>query len=358
MGTRGLTLGAALAALSFAGAAAAQEAAPTAVDQTLAPYASARDSVRLADGRMIHLVCMGQGSPVVILTAGAGDWSITWSKVQPAVAAKTRVCAWDRPGFGFSGFSPKAPTVDNATTDLEAALAGGGIAGPYVVVGHSLGGYESVLLKDRQPANVVGMVLVDPSIPDQAARMDRAAPAILQWMRDHPSPFTALLQKCAAGLRAGTIRHGGPDPDGCLHPQWPAIYPPELRAAFEKQEADAAPEAIASTLDTMVYFGSPSLLEQDSKLVIKPDRNYGSMPLVVLTAGVFEGPPDFSDAAKAGVPAQRAEWQSGHDAYAALSTRGVNRTVAGSPHDIQHVKPQAVIDAIDEVVDAARRQTR
>ena len=180
----------------------------------------------------------------------------------------------------------------------------------------------------------------------------------MQWIRDHPSPFSGFLQKCADGLRAGTIRRGGPDPDGCLHPQWPPTYPPELLAALDKREAEAAPEAIASILDTMVVFGSPSLLEQDSRLVIKPDRNYGNMPLIVLTSGAFEWPPDFSDAAKAAVPAQRAEWERAHDAYAALSTRGVNRTVADSSHYIQQLKPQAVIDAIDEVVDAARGQTR
>src|SRR5205814_1606569 len=114
---------------------------------------------RLPDGRTIHLVCMGQGSPVVILTAGEAGWSIAWNKVQPGVAAKTRVCAWDRAGLAFSSPSPKPPTVDNAASDLQAALAAAGIAGPYVVVGHSLGAYESLLLADRQPSKVVGMVL-------------------------------------------------------------------------------------------------------------------------------------------------------------------------------------------------------
>ena len=107
--------------------------AAAAVDPTLLPYASTRDSVRLPDGRTFQFVCMGQGSPVVILTTGANGWSVGWHVVQPAVAARTRVCAWDREGFGLSSGTPKPQTVDQSTTDLQAALKAGRIAGPYVV---------------------------------------------------------------------------------------------------------------------------------------------------------------------------------------------------------------------------------
>jgi pimeloyl-ACP methyl ester carboxylesterase len=332
----------------------AQEQAAPEPDRTLIPYASARDSVRLPDGRMLHFVCMGQGSPTVILTAGAGGWGINWSKVQPAVATRTRVCAWDRAGFGLSGPPPQPQSVAETTSDLEAGLARGKIAGPYIVVGHSLGGYESLLLKDRQPANVVGMVLVDSSIPDQVVLFDRATPIIAKWMRTLDNPVVGFLQKCAAGLRAGTVRHGGPDPDGCLHPQWPPSYPPELRTVLDAMAGEAEPHVIAAALDTIAFYASPSLLDRDAKAVIRPGRSYGSMPLVVLTAGDFQSPPDFPAAMKAEIPLQRAEWARGHDAFAALSTRGVHRVVAGSSHDIPEIKPQAVIDAIDEVVDQAR----
>ena len=71
------------------------------------------------------------------------------NKVQPAVAQKTRVCAWDRASWGLSSPSRQPQTADNRTSDLQAALKADGIKGPYVVVGHSMGGYESLLLKDR-----------------------------------------------------------------------------------------------------------------------------------------------------------------------------------------------------------------
>ncbi len=84
------------------------------------------------------------------------------------------------------------------------------------------------------------------------------------------------------------------------------------------------------------------------------------MPLIVLTAGVdYTLPPDAPDEAKAEIPTKRhPQWVRAHDDLAALSTRGVNRVVPDTPHYIHQFKPQVVIDAIDEVVDAARASKR
>ena len=156
------------AALASAGPAASQNAASASVDRSLIPYASTRDSVRLPDGRTIHLVCMGQGTPSVILLAGVADWSIAWNKVQPAVAAKTRICAWDRAGLGLSDPPAKPQLIDATTADLEAALAAAHVQPPYVLVGHSVGGYESLLFADRHPSQVSGMVPRGSSIPGRS----------------------------------------------------------------------------------------------------------------------------------------------------------------------------------------------
>ena len=355
MSDRGAIL-AGLAAGMWASLAAAQQPpAPAAADPSLLPYANPQEGVRLPDGRAIHLVCRGQGAPVVILTAGAGEWSLAWNRVQPAVARKTRVCAWDRAGLGFSTPTSKLQSVADTTSDLQAALKAARIDGPYVVVGHSLGGFESLLLKDREPSKIVGMVLVDPSFPDQLGVLGRVAPAFTAWMQSDRNPLVPLLRKCAAALRAGTLRYGGPDPDGCLHPPWPASYPAELRAALDRKTAEASPASIASAMDTTAFYMSGDVVQTDDRLVVRPGRNYGAMPLIVLTAGDFmRMPPDAPPDATAQFPLVRTAWTRGHDAYAALSTRGVNRLVEGSPHAIQQARPQVVIDAIDEVVDAAR----
>lgn len=126
-------------------------------NKVLLSYLSRSDSVRLPDGRTIHMVCMGHGSPTVVLTAGFGNWGAIWFKVQPTIAQRTRVCAWDRPGYGFSDPSDRPQTIENTTRDMANALKLGHVPGPYVMVGHSLGGLESMLYTDHHPDRVVGM---------------------------------------------------------------------------------------------------------------------------------------------------------------------------------------------------------
>ena len=348
----GMAAAMALADLS-AGFAQPQPTPSPAEVRALDAYASAKDSARLPDGRTIHLTCMGQGGPVVVLTAGAGDWSEAWYKVQPMVAEKTRVCAWDRSGFGLSSPPHRALwTVDKRTSDLQGALKADGIDGPYIVVGHSLGSYESLLLKDREPSNVVGMVLVDPSYPGQFDEMARTLPAEWAYAASHPDPSLAHMQKCAAEVLAGTVWRGKPDPDGCMTPSRPAVLPAELLAALDAAEFGAGPQSYAARLEAQA---ASQVVTLDSRLVIKSDRNYGDMPLIVLTAGVdYPLPADAPAQATAETPTRRVEWLRAHDALAALSTRGVNRTVPDSAHYIHQLRPLAVVDAIDEVVDEAR----
>jgi pimeloyl-ACP methyl ester carboxylesterase len=354
----------AAAALVLQQPATAQQPSPgaPAVDLTLQPYASTKDSVRLPDGRTMHMVCTGQGSPTVILLAGMFDWSIAWNQVQPSVGARTRVCAWDRAGLGLSDPPAEPQLIDATTADLGAGLAAGHVEPPYVLVGHSVGGYESLLFADRRPSQVAGMVLVDPQYPDEVRILSRVTPATTEFTdrmsREYPNPLIDLLRRCSAGLRAGTIRKGGPDPERCLQPDLPASYPPELTAALRERLANAAPDTIASNFDALVSIYSLELLDANARMAVNPDRNYGSMPLVVLTAGKPNVPPGLPEAVKAELPIGAAEWRRAHRELAALSTRGTHRIIEDSLHDIPHQNPQAVIGAILEVVEEVRSLSR
>ncbi|HEY1224306.1 MAG TPA: alpha/beta hydrolase [Brevundimonas sp.] len=305
---------------------------------------NADETVRLADGRDIHLVCMGEGSPTVILTAGLGSWSMAWRMVQPTVARTTRACAWDRAGIGFSDASNQTQTVDVTTTDLEAALAAANIDGPWVVVGHSMGSYETLLFADRRRAEVVGMVLVDPSIPDQAAVSRMVAPTGAAIDEADMAEAVAGLRRCAAAIADGSLTTTSPDPEGCLVAQ--PTFPPALIAALAMAD-----------MDPHRHLTRASLTENfpaSAAMVVSPARDYGDLPLVVLTAGKPSIPDDAPAEILAERPAFIAAWNGGHDALAALSSRGVNRTIADSGHSIQREQPGAVIAAILEVVEAAR----
>ena len=314
-------------------------------DPALEIYASTDHSVTLADGRHIHIVCEGQGWPTIILTAGLADWSVVWNQVQPELARHTRTCAWDRAGFGLSDPSAMPQTIDTTTIDLEQALVRGGIDGPYVMVGHSLGGYESMLFADRHPAEIKGMILVDPSIPDQPTRFAAAAPALyafgdragLQWSRSR--------RRCGAELRRGSLKPGAPDPDNCL--MYPPELPPSLVAALQRLDTDPARfETQASLMEGFT---------RDGSLIVDPKRDYGQMPLIILTATDLPPfAPDTPEAVRADAPAMLAELARGHENIAALSARGVDRGVAGTNHYIQLMKPETVVAAILAVVGEVR----
>ena len=209
------------------------------------------------------------------------------------------------------------------------------------MVGHSLGSYESLLFTDRHRENVVGMVLVDPSPPDQFASYARIAPMLYEQMKVTMAADVAEMRKCAADLRDGTVAPGKADPAGCLRPI-PSAYPAALREAIGRLDGPERLETVASFNATVV---------ESAALVVNPARNYGDMRLVVLSA--TDRPPVPGVA-----PDLLAQFidmiNLGHDELAALSTRGVNARVPGAPHAIQDVRPQVVIDAIVAVVAQAR----
>jgi pimeloyl-ACP methyl ester carboxylesterase len=219
------------------------------------------------------------------------------------------------------------------------------------MVGHSLGAYESLLFTDRHPDKVVGMVLVDPSIPNQAALLQEAQPG----KRDldfAQNPMVQIYSECASAIRAGTAKAGGADIDRCF--AFPPTWPPALREALAAKVSNPVQYA------TMASFAASAAV--DSTQVINPSRNYRDMPLIVLSAGDRLRPPPGAppppDDVKARGAAADVVADRGHVQLAALSTRGVNTRVPGANHYIQRSQPQAVLDAVAEVVNEARAASR
>jgi pimeloyl-ACP methyl ester carboxylesterase len=312
---------------------------------SLTIYAKPQRLVELRDGRKIHLFCLGTGSPTVILTAGLGDWAVAWGKVQTPIALKTRVCAWDRAGFGFSDPSSAPQDAGHTTTDLEEALKRAKTDGPYILVGHSMGGYETLLFADRHPRQVLGMVLIDPAFPDQDRRARLVAPKYGSAFQGN-NEWAASLRKCAAELRSGVLRIGSPDLDKCS--DYSPSFPPEITAALIR--LDCNPARLATQASTFEEFA------RSSQMVVNSARNYGSIPIRVLTAA--DPPPGLSPGDLAERPPFAAEWRRAHDAMAALSTDGINKMVEGSSHNIQDLKPEVVISTVGEVIDKVRTNPR
>jgi len=122
------------------------------------------------------------GKPVAVFQAGLGDGKDVWADVIARVTPAVAVFAYDRPGYGQSGnvpASPAAPPRDPCTTarELHDTLRAAGVAPPYVLVGHSIGGLYQYAFARLYPAEVAAVLLVDPTHPDHWARMQREAPS-------------------------------------------------------------------------------------------------------------------------------------------------------------------------------------
>jgi len=109
-------------------------------------------------GYRVHLYFTGAGGPTVVIV-GAG-FSFNWGLVQPEVAKFTQVCSYDHSGIGWSESGPK-DSCSLRVSEVHTALKNAGIKGPYVLVGHSLGGLVARLYVGQYPDEVAGMVFVD-----------------------------------------------------------------------------------------------------------------------------------------------------------------------------------------------------
>jgi pimeloyl-ACP methyl ester carboxylesterase len=325
----------------------------------MTPYLTPQRVVPIEKGRTINLVCLGQGSPTVILTAGLGGWSYAWGNVQPAIAERTRVCAWDPAGTGFSSPSPEPQDIVHITQDLERALKSASVEGPYVVVGHSLGGFVSLRFADLHPRSVVGMVLVDPDIPDRAAVVERLAPQLATVFRVFQDQAVKPRQDCAAQLRRNALKSGTPQFERCTAPSVPDFFP-RLKATMAGLNADPARLLTQASIEEEH--------DNSARQVINAQRRYGDMPLIVLTAGQDEStilnalpylPPGTPGTRTPAEQAQLREqiarflrdgWGAAHESYAALSTRGRHQVVQDSSHNIPGHKPAVVISAVIEVL--------
>lgn len=140
-------------------------------------HAAAVPDGRMVDvgGRRLHLACTGTGGPTYVLEAGAVSFVEVWQRVQRGLAADARVCAYDRAGLGASDPAPGGFSSVRVRRDLKAALDAAGEKGPFILVGHSLGGIFVRGFAAAYPDDVAALVLVDPSHEDQHARSDEAA---------------------------------------------------------------------------------------------------------------------------------------------------------------------------------------
>jgi pimeloyl-ACP methyl ester carboxylesterase len=201
------------------------------LDIAEAPATPSATGQRVSIGdRALYLDCTGEGAPTVVLEGGITD---DWTAVQPGVAATTRVCSYDRPDSPGSRSDPTpVRTAQEVVDDLAALLAAAGERGPFVLVGHSMGGLYVQLYAYRHPDEVAGLVLVDPTPEEFSARLADMLTA-LGTPAPLPSPdvstdetsFQQLREARVAGelprVPLIVLSHGRPDDSSQRPPGWP-----------------------------------------------------------------------------------------------------------------------------------------
>jgi len=155
-------------------------------------------------GRVIHglhVVKTEAGSPAVVFESGLANSSLSWSLIQPKIAALTTTCSYDRAGLGWSQSSRTHCRLENLTEEFHRLLDSAQIPRPFILVGHSFGGLMARFYADRFPGELAGVVLVDPATPEEWMNPDRQQ----RWRLRRAVFFTR-----AAGVLAffGLVRFG------------------------------------------------------------------------------------------------------------------------------------------------------
>ena len=304
-------------------------------------YATTGQAVAVEPGRHLNLVCLGQGAPTVLLESGFGDDSLAWRKVQARVGAFTRVCSYDRAGYGLSDAAQRPSDADNAVTDLALLVERAPIAGPIVLVGHSLGGLYATHFTNVHPNLVAGLVLMDPvqlgDGPAYGALRDGTRKA---WAKS-----ITESEICLAAAREGDLTPAR-NPANCLEdpPGRDPAFHDELNRRWGKAKYIAAN---LSELRSMMTDANGDSL--DSAQATSKQRALGSLPMIVLVsdpAKPLSAPPRWDESKAIRLRLQRE--------LAEQSSEGKFQLVAGSGHMIQHDAPEVVIDAIQSVVEAVR----
>jgi pimeloyl-ACP methyl ester carboxylesterase len=249
--------------------------------------------------------------------------------VQPEVAKFARVCSYDRAGYGWSDSGPEPRSSLQIAHELKQLLEAAGEKGPYVLVGHSMGGYDIRVYTGQYPNDVAGMVLVDASHEDQELR---APESIRKWSQDsrkHPGwKKLKYFVQLSLGWSRLTADRGTPT-------FWPKAFREEedfLMLPTKHQFATIDEDQVFPTLSAAQVRGA---------------GNLGDRPLIVLTA-------TRQDDIAAEIPPQDAQADEDLWVYqlqpelARLSTRG-KQIVIDSSHEIPTEHPEVVISAIHEV---------
>ena len=275
------------------------------------------------DGYKMHIYCMGEGSPTIVLDHEGSGSSMDWALIQPKLAEHTRVCAYDRAGFGWSDANPAPRTMEQQVHELHELLQGANELGPYILVGHSYGARISRVFAARYRDEVNGMVLMDAGIMADDPRY----PAELRLQAESDNKMIRTASRLA--------------PFGIVRLAWPLMGLPSYDLSEDARLASVSFNVSAQHFQSLIAQGvsMPVVLREEREVT-----SLGDIPLLVL---VSTEPDD----------AVRKVWNRANIEMAGLSTKGAYRIVEGATHmSLVYRKADAQVctEGILSILDAVR----
>lgn len=266
-------------------------------------------------GYRLHINCTGTGSPTVVIEAGLGDWSTSWGGyVQPEVAKTTRVCTYDRAGMGWSEAGPLPRDAAQFAKELHALLQAANVPGPYVMVGHSLGGLPVRVFVHDYASEIAGVVLIESMNPQHFTQPQIE---IQSQSGTQSQPFSLQAALARFGVVRLLVKLPGIAPSVPANEE--AYYPLYIR-----------PQSFQTT--TNESQGMPAAGAQAAAV-----KSFGDLPLIVLTAKLNNTP----------------AWQEWQTELLQLSSNS-QQLFAQSDHNIQIEEPNAAVAAIIQMVHQIR----
>jgi len=256
----------------------------------------------------LHLHCMGEGAPTVVFESGIGGFSLEWRALQEQLAVRQRVCAYDRAGYGWSDFVAAPASAEHSADELHELLSRAGESAPYLLVGHSYGGFILRWFARRHALEVAGLVLLDSSAPEQFDRLPLAA------LPEVPS---------------------GPPRRAMRMPQLPDGFP--VAYGTSAMALMLLPKARIATLNELRGFAASA-----HALAVAPATRL-RVPVLIVSRGrrVFD--------ARAGGAHSEAVWRTMQTGMTALSPHAAQWIARGAGHLVHLDRPDLVLRAVSSI---------
>lgn len=296
--------------------------------------------VDVGHGRRIQIDCRGLGSPTVVFQAG-GDMlgALAWTPVLDRVAKSSRACAYSRAGIMWSDPARGKFQPDEVAHDLHAALAAAGEKPPYILVAHSRGGLYNMIFAGLYRDEIAGMVFADSSHPDQEKRYSAAGLST--------GDYVSASQEIGLAFRwTGLLRLVPYPTDPSIDAIVKAYYPKSAEANAREARQRFATLAEAGRFRDLENW-PVVVLARELPEETRARESRDAENAYLLSKNVV--PPDNSAAAR-----RESIWRELQVDLSTWSSRGRLEVVPNSNHAFFFFKPDVIVDAVNEVLAAAR----